>query len=338
MGYHQCMKILRMRSDPSACEFRLGRFSFMRSASRITNFRLSLSCVSTVVLSSKSRRGTLLILCFFLENPPFRPIISQIGTITYELSKKLNELIIPYLPRKFNVKSTYEFLSLLRENKESGTMASLDVSDLFTNVLVSATIDIIIRNVYNHPHLPPLEFPPECLAELLKICTTCTPFRHINGDIYVQKEGVSMGSRLGPTFADFYMCNLENKIFEENPNLLPSMYARYVDDIFMVVQSSEQVDAIKSKFEELSVLKFKCEHEKARSLVFLDTVVTRFQTDFHTAVYTKDTNAGDCINYKSACPERYKVAVIKTLHHRGYHVSSDWKTFDLEKKNEWNNS
>ena len=85
------------------------------------------------------------------------------------------------------------------------------------------------------------------------------------------------------------MCKLENKIFEENPKSLPNMCARYVDFIFMVVQSSEQVGAIKSKFEEQSVLKFMCELEKARSTVFLDTVVTRFQTVFHIAVYTKDT-------------------------------------------------
>ena len=36
-----------------------------------------------------------------------------------------------------------------------------------------------------------------------------------------------MGSRLGLTFAEFFMCNLENKIVEENPYLLSNMYARY---------------------------------------------------------------------------------------------------------------
>ena len=44
-----------------------------------------------------------------------------------------------------------------------------------------------------------------------------------------------MASRLGPRFAEFYMCNLENNVIEENPNVLPSMYARYVDDKVMVM-------------------------------------------------------------------------------------------------------
>ena len=90
-----------------------------------------------------------------LEKLPFCPIISQIEAVTYELSRKINEPIIPYIQRKFNVKSTYEFLSLHRENIKSGTMASIDVSDLITNVPVSTTIDIFIRYVYSHPHLPP---------------------------------------------------------------------------------------------------------------------------------------------------------------------------------------
>ena len=213
------------------------------------------------------------------------PIISQIGTVTYEPSRKINELIVPYLPRKFIVKSTYEFLSILRENKKSDTVARMGP---YLLRLIKSYATCIL---YNHPHLPPLEFSPECLDELLKICTSRTPFRHNNGDIYVQQQAVSMGSRLGLSFAKFYMCKLENKIFEEKPYLLPIMYARYVDDKSKVVQSLEQVAAIKSKFEEQSVLNFTCALKKARSLVFLDTVVTRFQKDFHTAVYTKDTNA-----------------------------------------------
>ena len=119
------------------------------------------------------------------------------------------------------------------------------------------------------------------------------------------------------------MCNLGNKVFEDNPNILPTLYARYVDDIFMVAQIREQAETIKSKFEEQLALKFTLKHEGARSLFFLDTVVTSFRTDFHAAVNTKDNIAGDCINYKSACPKRYKVAVIETLLHRGYRVSSD---------------
>ena len=42
-----------------------------------------------------------------------------------------------------------------------------------------------------------------------------------------------MGKRLGPTFAEFYMCNLENKIFESNPDLTPIFCAWYVEEILL---------------------------------------------------------------------------------------------------------
>ena len=79
----------------------------------------------------------------------------------------------------------------------------------------------------------------------------------------------------------------------------------------MVVLNSDQDETIKSEFEEQSVLKFKYEHEKARSLVLLDTVVTSFQTDFHTGVYTKNTNADDCINYQSETQKVIKLQLSK---------------------------
>ena len=204
------------------------------------------------------------------------------------------------------------------------------MTNLFTNVPVKDTIEFILENVYcNHTIAPP-KIPKETLRQLLILSTTKTPFRHINGDLYTQIDGVSMGSCLGPTFADFYMCNLENKVFNEHPSLKPALYTRYVDDIFVATQDLQSLEILKCEFEKYSVLQFTYEKEKSGKLAFLDCLVTRMNEKFHTQVYVKDTNNGDCINYKSLCPERYKVGVIKTLLHRGYHISNDWETFHIE--------
>lgn len=121
------------------------------------------------------------------------------------------------MPRRYNVKSTYEFLQLLRTCDEPSNIASLDVESLFTNVPVTRTIEIILQNVYHHESLPPPKIDRETLRALLTVCTTKTPFKHINGELYVQIDGVSMGSPLGPTFAEYYMCELENRVFAEKP-------------------------------------------------------------------------------------------------------------------------
>ena len=107
-----------------------------------------------------------------LENPPMRPIVSQIGTITYETSKQLKALIVPYMPRRINVESTHEFLQLLRACDVPSTIASLDVENLFTNFPVLQTIKIILNNVYSHTSMPPPKIPRETLRAFLEKCTT----------------------------------------------------------------------------------------------------------------------------------------------------------------------
>ena len=146
----------------------------------------------------------------------------------------------------------------------------------------------------------------------------------------VQCEGVSMGSALGPTFAEFYMCNLENKVFEQHPELKPFIYVRYVDDCFLHVASIQELLNVKSKFENESVLKFTIEKEKNEKLAFLDTLVNRTPSMFKTSVFIKTTNFEDCLNYNSICPDKYKFSVTNTLLHRAYHICSDWESFHIE--------
>ena len=234
------------------------------------------------------------------------------------------------MPRKYTVQSTYEFITMLKDQRSNGKLASMDVESLFTNVPVLRTIDIILENVYHHPTIPPPDFPESTMKELLIICTTETPFKGVNGELYVQCEGVSMGSPLGPTFADFYMCNLENDIFENNPDIKPFMYARYVDDCFLVVHSYANLSLLKRKFESESVIKFTFEKEKDSELSFLDTLIRRCNDSFVSSVYVKETNNGDCLNYNSICPDRYKTGVIKTLLHRAFHICSNWDNFHTE--------
>ena len=46
-------------------------------------------------------------------NNPLRPIISQVTTPTYHTAKQLNNIITPYLPAKYQVNSTDNFISIL---------------------------------------------------------------------------------------------------------------------------------------------------------------------------------------------------------------------------------
>ena len=58
----------------------------------------------------------------------------------------------------FMIQSSDNFLRILKTTKPDGTIASLDVESLFTNVPVLETIKIISESVYNHATLPPPPF------------------------------------------------------------------------------------------------------------------------------------------------------------------------------------
>ena len=106
---------------------------------------------------------------------PLRPIICQIPTPTYETAKTLHTLLAPYLPSKYQINSTDQFLDIIRATDAEGIFASLDVESLFTNVPVNETIEIICDEVYRNPDNTPLPIPENTLKQLLKLCTQQCP-------------------------------------------------------------------------------------------------------------------------------------------------------------------
>ena len=258
---------------------------------------------------------------------PVRPIISQIPTPVYETAKTLNTILTPYLPAEFQINSTDDFLTILRSTQLQGTLASLDVESLFTNVPVRETIEIICRNAYNHPTLPKPPFNEEDLKKLLLLCTTRCPFTNSDGRMYLQRDGVSMGSPLGVLFANYYMTHVENAVFAEQPDLKPLVYCRYIDDSFLLLSNEDELPRIISAFRANSSLNFTYEIGQNNRINFLDVTIDQSQGTLHTSVYRKPTNPGIYLNPNSECPARYKEGTIKALIHRTFKISSYFSSF-----------
>ena len=211
-------------------------------------------------------------------------------------------------------------------------IASLDVENLFTNVPVKETIEIIIENIYKNPLLPPLKINPNILKKILLICTTEVPFYDHKGNIYIQKDGVSMGSVLGPLFSQFYMCNLENNIFNSIKN--PQIYLRYVDDILILSNNHQEITKLQKEFQKNSVLNFTIELNKNNRIPFLDVLIDTNNNKFTTSTYKKPVNKNSStLNFQSECPYRYKKAIINNLLTRAKLISSSKTIFYTELKN-----
>jgi len=254
---------------------------------------------------------------------PLRPIISQIPTGSYEVAKRLNGILTPYVPANHSLSSTNEFLEILAAAKPqpNSILASLDVESLFTNVPVDTTIQFILDRVYRCNDTPTLDIPEDKLRELLEICTKEAPFTCPRGNMYQQIDGVAMGSPLGVLFANFYMGTIESSTLESSR---PSIYGRYIDDIFVRVNDIEELRQLKQQLTSSSSLNFTFEEAKNGRLPFLDVLVTAQACGFSTTVYVKDTNKGLCLNGESECPERYHRSTINAYVRRALSHCSTW--------------
>ena len=155
-----------------------------------------------------------------IEPQPPGPFAS---TLLIRPIARFNKIIVPYIPNKYSIKSTYEFLQILN-----------------SNVTVYKTIKIIIENIDNHHSIPPPVIQPKILEKFLFTCTTKVLFYDPSDKIYIQIDGILMGSPLGPTISKFYKSHIENKIFETLITK-PKIYVHYVDDIFIATHSYDKI-------------------------------------------------------------------------------------------------
>ena len=152
------------------------------------------------------------------------------------------------------------------------------------------------------------------MKKLLLICTTEVPFRDMDGKMNQQRDGVSMGSPLGPTFANFFMAEVENRALE-NIDVKPPLYGRYIDDIFTICDE-DVLMLLKDEMTLISGMNFTIEKAVDNKLPFLNVLVNKTDGIIKSTVYRKPTDAGRCLNAEGECPDRYKISVVKGFLHR----------------------
>ena len=79
--------------------------------------------------------------------PSLRPILSAIGTPTYDLAKFLVPILKPLTENEYTVHDSFSFGNV-RKPSSKNLMASLDVESLFTNIPLEVTIDNTINDLY----------------------------------------------------------------------------------------------------------------------------------------------------------------------------------------------
>lgn len=112
-------------------------------------------------------------------------------------------------------------------------MANFDVESLFTNVPLLETTEIIVDNIQT-THLNKFGLTKDSFKKLLNIAAHHSVFSY-NDDLYMQTDGVAMGSPLGPSYANAFLCHHEiNWLKQCPPEFRPVYYRRYIDALAVV--------------------------------------------------------------------------------------------------------
>ena len=256
---------------------------------------------------------------------PLRPIVASRGSITYNVARRIADIISPLVGKNdYALKNSTHLVDTMKDCvlHEDDILLSCDVTQLFTKVPVDKSIDVIYsrleqdQTLHNRTQMTPAQ-----IRDLLSICLKTTYFVY-DGVTYSQIEGAAMGSPVSPIVANIYM-----EWFEEHAvrtfQYEITIWKRYVDDTIVAISDALVSDFMAHLNAIEPAIQFTHELEQEGALPMLDTLTTRHPTGrLEFSVYRKPTHTDQYLQFTSNQPLQHKLGVIRTLRHRCEHLCS----------------
>ena len=250
---------------------------------------------------------------------PLRPIVACRGSITYNVARRVADIISPMVGKNAHaLKNSGHLVSSMKNCvlQEDDILLSCDVTQLFTKVPVDKSLDLIYAKLNTDETLKERTLmTPTQVRDLLAICLKTTYFV-FQGVIYTQVEGAAMGSPVSPIVANLYM-----EWFEEHAILTfqyeITIWKRYVDDTILAICDALVDDLMKHLNSIEPAIQFTHELEVEGKLPMLDTLTTRRPSGrLEFSVYRKPTHTDQYLQFDSNQPLQHKLGVVRTLRHR----------------------
>ena len=275
--------------------------------------------------------------CVKIHKPerPLRPIVSAVGSATYDLAKFVSRTLAPYVKEcRSYLANTSDFVRKLApiSIKTEEIIVSFDVKSLFTSVPVDDAISAIREIVSLDEDFEQRScISVDTLEEMLRICLVSTNFQ-FRDEYYELTDGLAMGSPLSPAVANLFMAKLEEKALSTFTNA-PKTWFRFVDDVFSIIRKVDVEAFLAHLNQQHPSIRFTIEKEEDGTLPFLDTRVHRCEGgSLRTSIYRKPTHTGSYLHFESNHPLSAKRSVVASLLNRVENITLG----DSEKEKEEN--
>ncbi|UYV81813.1 hypothetical protein LAZ67_20002537 [Cordylochernes scorpioides] len=125
-------------------------------------------------------------------------------------------------------------------------------------------------------------------------------------------KGSPMGSPLSSPLAEIVMANIDHWVQQK---IAPGihMWRRYIDDIFCICDTGQEINILDSLNSYHPEISFTLELENRSVLPYLDILVIRTTSHYHTTVYHKVNNPTFYTDFNSSCPLSHKINTVRTL-------------------------
>ena len=252
-------------------------------------------------------------------NLSIRAFVNWRNAPAYRLAKLFTQKIrqLAPLPNTYNVENIGELLGKLKNTPilPHFKLASLDITNLYTNIPVMETRDIL-SNMLERNSLD-----SQTKQESIKWNDTITNqnyFTH-NGKTLIQNDGLAMGAPSSGLISEIFLQPLENQHLTHlsNKHKIVS-YLRYVDDTLVIFDSNHTIiQTILADFNAIHPrLKFTAEIETDKKINFLDVTIHRTTTDWRTSINVNTTYTDTIIPYTSCHPTQHKYTAVRFLYKR----------------------
>ena len=238
-------------------------------------------------------------------NNPGRPIVSACSCPTELISSYLDSLMLPIVQSlPTYVKDTNHALTIFNDfrfpNNSSKLLFTMDVKSLYTVIPNDEGLRALQHFFDLRPVLEPSTPTLLRLAELV-LTLNCFSF----GDRYFKQiNGVAMGTKMGPSYANLFVGYIENLIFQQYTGPKPEFFGRYIDDCIGATSCSrEDLDSFISYVNSFHPsLEFTWEISET-SVTFLDISVSIVDDHLSTSVHYKPTDSHSYLLYSSSHPK-----------------------------------
>ncbi|CAF3852581.1 unnamed protein product [Rotaria magnacalcarata] len=273
------------------------------------------------------------------DSIPVRPIENTIHASTTKISKFLDKILRPIFDDKCKDTTIIDGASLITElskyNKKgllkpTTLFCTFDIRNLYTMLPQEESLDILMKFLHAHGYRKVKGISIDTIKKLASIILKDNVFAY-GKKIYKQTTGGAMGSSLTLTLANIFMSNWQKNIVDEQTKT-NEFYGRYIDDIFMTWNRSEE--ELRKLLDDVNTWhpNIKLDYKIGNSLPLLDVQLTNNNGILSTCVYHKPAAEPYVTPFISDHPRHVFINIIQTSLARAVRYSSTFEAFNYERR------